>query len=229
MTRFFDILFSLLAIIILAPVLLPVIIILRVTGEGEIFYFQNRVGRHGIDFKLLKFATMLKNSPSIGTGNITIKHDPRVLPFGRILRKSKINELPQLFNILLGQMSFVGPRPLTRDNFDYYPSHVKAAIGEMRPGLTGIGSIFFRDEESILDGLDNPRSFYRLHITPYKADLEIWYRENKNIFLYFKIIFVTALVVVRTQISLHTWFPAIPMPGQELSNRLVKIDDCANP
>ena len=104
MTRITDLFLSLIAILILLPVFLPVILILRVTGEGEIFYKQLRIGHNNQTFYVLKFATMLKNSPNLGTGTITVKDDARVLPFGKLLRKTKINELPQLFNIFLGEM-----------------------------------------------------------------------------------------------------------------------------
>ena len=107
MLRFFDILLSSIAFIVLVPILLPVCLLLRFTGEGEIFYAQPRVGLNGRGFKLLKFATMLKNSPQIGAGAITVTNDPRVLPVGRFLRKTKINELPQILNILRGDMSLV--------------------------------------------------------------------------------------------------------------------------
>src|SRR5688572_28356572 len=109
MQRFFDIIFSLIAISILSPLLLIIIIVLRFTGEGEIFYMQDRVGVGGKLFGVFKFATMLKNSPQMGTGFLTTKDDPRVLPLGRLLRKTKLNEFPQIFNILIGDMSFVGP------------------------------------------------------------------------------------------------------------------------
>ena len=99
------------ALVLLSPLLLPLMFILRVTGEGEIFFPQSRVGRGGKDFKLYKFATMLKDSPNMGTGTVTVKNDPRVLPMGGFLRKTKINELPQLINIFNGDMSVIGPRP----------------------------------------------------------------------------------------------------------------------
>ena len=108
MQRMLDIFFSGLAIFCLSPLLLPIACILRITGEGEVFFIQNRVGRKSDQFGLIKFATMLKDSPNIGTGEITINNDPRVLPLGKFLRKSKINELPQLWNILVGDMSVVG-------------------------------------------------------------------------------------------------------------------------
>jgi len=96
MIRFFDILFSSIALAALSPLFIVVMIILRFTGEGEVFFRQNRVGKDGKKFEVIKFATMLKDSPNIGTGTVTVKHDPRILPFGKILRRAKINELPQL-------------------------------------------------------------------------------------------------------------------------------------
>ena len=107
MIRFFDILFSGIALLILSPLLVPVSIILRLTGEGEVFFLQERIGKGGKKFKLFKFATMLKNSPNIGTGTVTMRNDPRVLPVGKLLRKTKINELPQLLNIFIGDMSVI--------------------------------------------------------------------------------------------------------------------------
>ena len=95
MERFFDILLSLIAVLVLSPLFLVVMVFLKLSGEGEIFYFQSRVGKNGIKFKLFKFATMLKNSENIGTGTITVSNDPRVLPFGKFLRRTKINELPR--------------------------------------------------------------------------------------------------------------------------------------
>ncbi len=175
MKRFFDIILSGMAILVFSPLLLPVIIILKLTGEHYIFYTQERVGKGGKPFGLLKFATMLKDSPNMGSGDITEKNDPRVLPFGRFLRKTKINEMPQLFNIFLGDMSIIGPRPLTFRNFSYYSEAVQETINSLSPGLSGIGSIVFRDEESILakSGMDYTE-FYKQKIAPYKGALECW-------------------------------------------------------
>ena len=121
--RIFDILISFLALIILIPLFIPIILILRLTGEGEIFYFQERVGLDNKTIKIYKFATMLKNSEQMGTGIYTAKNDPRILPFGNFLRKTKINELPQIINILNGDISLVGPRPLIRKTFELYKEH----------------------------------------------------------------------------------------------------------
>ncbi len=196
MQRVLDFLLSGLAILALSPILLPVAIVLKLTGEGEIFYIQNRVGKDGEHFGLYKFATMIKDSPNIGTGEVTIKDDPRVLPVGKFLRKSKINELPQLLNIFLGHMSVVGPRPMVPNTFSNYSAESQEILNSVRPGLTGIGSIIFRDEESFLDGLENPIDFYSNTIAPHKSDLEVWFVKNNSLYLYFKIIIVTAIVVL---------------------------------
>ena len=217
--RFFDIFFSFLAIIFLLPLFVPIVIVLRFTGEREIFYRQERVGQFGRHFDLLKFATMLKDSPTIGAGEITLKNDPRVLPFGRFLRKSKINELPQLFNILLGQISVVGPRPMVPNTFIKYSPEAQSELKKVRPGLTGIGSIIFRDEEKFLEGKSDPRKFYDDHIIPYKNKLELWFVNNNSISTYFKIIFVTAWVVLFPD-SKIAWkvFQKLPSPPDSLKS-----------
>lgn len=196
MQRVLDFIFSGLAILLLGPFLFPIVCILKATAEGEVFYIQTRIGKHGNPFGLLKFVTMLKNSPNIGSGEITINNDPRVLPFGKFLRKSKINELPQLWNILIGDMSIVGPRPMVPNTYANYPSEAQEILNTVRPGLTGIGSIIFRDEERLLDGRDDPVDFYNKNITPYKAELEIWFVQNNSLWLYIKAILVTAWVVI---------------------------------
>ena len=197
MKRFFDVLLSGFAILILSPLLIPVVIILKLTGEHYVFYTQERIGKGGKTFPLLKFATMLKNSPNIGTGDITTQRDPRVLPFGRILRKTKINELPQLFNIFLGDMSIIGPRPLTPRNYNYYSDEHKQAIEQLTPGLSGIGSVIFRDEETLLanSGMDYTEA-YKTLVTPYKGALEVWYLHHRSCFTDGLIIFLTAWVIV---------------------------------
>ena len=118
--RLFDILFSVLALIVLSPLFLPIVALLKLTGEGEIFYLQERVGKNKVIFRLFKFATMLKDSPNIGTGFVTMKNDTRVLPLGKKKRKTKINELPQLINILFGDMSVIGPRPQSKRCFEAF-------------------------------------------------------------------------------------------------------------
>ena len=153
MERFFDILFSSFALLALSPLLIPIVIILKFSGEGEVFFLQDRIGKHGDSFRLFKFATMLKDSPNLGTGTVTMRDDPRVLPVGKFLRKTKINELPQLINILFGDMSVIGPRPLTMQTFETYSEPTQVLIKQVKPGLSGVGSIIFRKEEDIMHGL----------------------------------------------------------------------------
>ncbi|MDH3648130.1 MAG: sugar transferase, partial [Saprospiraceae bacterium] len=134
-------------IILLAPFFLPIAVVLLLTGEHYIFYLQERVGYKNKSFKIWKFATMLKDSPKMQGGLITSKNDYRLTPIGGFLRKTKINELPQLINILKGEMSFVGPRPVMPKSFSQYPKEVQHEIYQVLPGITGLGSIVFRDEE----------------------------------------------------------------------------------
>ncbi len=147
--RLLDIIISLFLLIILLPVFIPIIIILRLSAEGEVFYFQERYGIYNSRFQIWKFATMLKNSMNIGTGSITLQNDPRVTKIGSFLRKTKINELPQIINILKGDISLVGPRPLVTKTFSAYNEDVQSKIYNVKPGLTGIGSIIFRNIHQI--------------------------------------------------------------------------------
>lgn len=196
MTRFFDILFSFIAIVILFPFMIPIMIGLKCTGEHDIFYGQVRIGKNKKPFKVLKFATMLRNSPNLQGGLITAEHDPRILPMGNFLRKTKINELPQLINILIGQMSVVGYRPFTPSHFELYSKEVQNKISTVTPGLSGIGSIAFRDEEDILHTVTDSHDFHDHVITPYKGQLECWYVDHRSLGNYFKVIFYTVIVVV---------------------------------
>ncbi|AEF85240.1 sugar transferase [Treponema primitia ZAS-2] len=217
MIRFFDILFSGIAIIILLPFMIPIVIGLKLTGEHYIFYEQIRVGRHSKDFRLLKFATMLKNSPNLPGGLYTNVNDPRMLPMGKFLRKTKINELPQLINIFLGQMSIVGYRPTVREHYNAYPEYAKQKLYYSKPGLTGMGSIIFRNEEEILQKFEDKKNFHQNVIIPYKALLESWYIDKRNLVNYFKIIIITVIVVLKsTNDSWKKSFRDIPSPPPEL-------------
>ena len=195
--RLLDVFLSTLAILILSPLLLPIVLGLLLTGEHYIFYFQERIGYKNKRFNIYKFATMLKDSPNIGTGLHTTSKDPRILPMGGFLRKTKINELPQLFNIFLGTMSIVGPRPLVDKTFEPYSEMVKKNIYNVKPGLSGIGSIVFRDEELLLSKSKIPiDEFYKTHISPYKGDLELWYQKNLSFYTDLVIVFLTIWVII---------------------------------
>jgi len=218
MTRIFDILLSIIALVILVPLLLPVMLILKFTGENKVFYLQERVGLNGNFFGIWKFATMLENSPNMQNAYITTHKDPRVLPFGRFLRKSKINELPQLVNILKGDISIVGPRPQVKVHLDLYPKDKLDDILSVKPGLTGIASLFFRDEETIISNSNiKPEEFYKAYIAPYKAELELWYKERQNLYTYFMLIALTAWSVVFSGSKLYREvFKDLPKPPKEL-------------
>ena len=195
--RFCDVLVSLLVIIVLSPLLIPIIIGLKLTGEGYIFYYQKRIGYRNKYFNIIKFATMLKNSPNIGTGLITLRNDPRVTPMGGFLRKTKINELPQVFNVLLGDMSIVGPRPLVDKTFNAYPEDIRYKVYNCKPGITGIGSVVFRDEEELMSRTTMPPAeFYDKQIAPYKGELELWYQQKQSFWVDLMIIFLTVWVVI---------------------------------
>lgn len=221
MVRFFDIFFSGLALLVLSPLLVTIVLILKFSGEGEIFFLQERIGKDGQVFKLFKFATMLKDSPNIGTGTVTMKGDPRVLPVGKFLRKTKINELPQLLNIFFGDMSVIGPRPLTAQTFSSYSAETQEIVNKVRPGLSGIGSIIFRGEEEIMHGKSASIDFYNNIIAPYKGSLEEWFVSNKNIYIYFLAIFITVWTVIFPGTKI-VWrvFKNLPEPPAELKKAL---------
>lgn len=193
-------------------------ILLRFTGEGEVFYLQSRVGFKGKIFKVFKFATMKKDSPNIGSGTLTMKNDDRILPIGIFLRKYKINEIPQLINIVLGQMSIVGPRPLVKSGEMNYSSSQAALIRSVRPGLTGIGSLLLRDEESLYGHRTDASEFYKNKISPYKAELEIWYVKNQSLLLDISIIFLTLFAILFPRLRVEDLFSSIPKPPKDLKN-----------
>ena len=214
MPRIVDVLLSLLSLLVLLPLFIPIVVILLLTGEHKVFYLQTRVGYKNKDFKIIKFATMLSNSANMGSGSLTLKNDPRVLPFGSFLRKTKINELPQILNIIIGDLSIVGPRPQMQVDFEKYSDDVQGKIYNVRPGLTGIGSIVFRDEESLISLAaenENPHEFYKRIIAPYKGELEIWYQSHRSLLLDFQLIFMTAWAIVFPETRLYEkWFNDLP-------------------
>lgn len=212
MKRSLDLFLSIISLIFLLPIFVITIPILLLTGEHKVFYLQERVGYRNTRFKIIKFATMVSNSPNIGTGSLTLKNDPRVLPFGRILRKTKINELPQIFNVIVGDMSLVGPRPQMEVDFCKYSDEVQSKIYNVKPGITGIASIIFRDEESILtnSGYSDPHEFYKNVISPYKGEIELWYQNNYSLKLDLKIIIVTILIVLFPNLNYTKFFSKLP-------------------
>ena len=219
MKRALDIVVSLLVLFLFLPFGLIIVIVLRCTGERYVFYVQQRVGKHEQTFGLIKFASMLRDSPNMATGTVTVERDPRVLPFGRFLRKTKLNEIPQLLNVLKGDISLVGPRPLTPQTFAYYDREVQEQIAQMTPGLTGVGSIILRDEEGIVARLGmEALKCHKEYIAPYKGQLEMWYREHRSLLLDVKLFFLTALVVLApgNRLAAKTFKDLPPAPFKDL-------------
>lgn len=213
--RFFDIILSTLVTLVLAPLLVPIMVGLRFTAEGEVWYKQKRIGFNNKPFLIWKFATMLKNSSKMAGGIITTKKDSRITPMGGFLRKSKINELPQLINIFKGDMSFVGPRPLMPISFETYTKDVQDVIYNVKPGLTGIGSIFFRDEEQLMTEVkekgEDTWAFYSDKIYPFKGKLELWYQQNRSFTVDLKLILITIWVVLFPESTIICkWFKDLP-------------------
>lgn len=214
--RVFDIVFSLTGLAILLPLFLIIALLLRFTGEGYVFYRQTRVGYRNQTFRIWKFATMLKDSPNMAGGLITTKRDPRLTPLGGFLRTTKINELPQLINILVGEMSFVGPRPVMKASFDAYPDEVREVIYNVKPGLTGVGSVVFRDEETMITRVKESGgdtwTFYKEQIYPYKGKLEHWYQQNQSFKTDFFILFLTFWYIVSPGSKMvNKVFPDLPV------------------
>ena len=193
--RAFDLISSLIGLLVISPIFLIIMLILKLTGESEIFYLQERIGLNNKSFYIYKFATMLKNSPNLGNKTVTVRNDPRITKAGKILRITKMNELPQILNVIKGDMALVGPRPLLDTSVKKYSLDVQEVIYKNRPGITGIGSLIFRDEELLVStykelGKD-PMEYYKTYIYPYKGALEKWYYYNCSLTVDFKILFLT--------------------------------------
>ncbi|MBN8811819.1 MULTISPECIES: sugar transferase [unclassified Sphingomonas] len=220
-TRALDIGFAVFALVLASPIFLTVVPLLRFTGEGAVFYRQIRIGRGGKPFGLLKFATMVKNAASIGSGELTLPNDTRVLPVGRFLRKTKLNELPQLINILTGDLSLIGPRPQTPHYFDAFLPEQRACVASVRPGLSGAGSVIFRDEETIFTKVPDPVAFDHDVIMPYKGEIECWFVAHRSTALYFELILATVGVVLLPRAGFHRRLLArVPQPPATLAGLL---------
>ncbi len=195
MIRFFDILFSLLGIIVLFPFLFIISIIILLSSPGGVFYKQTRVGKGNKDFKLLKFRSMRTNSDKQGL--LTVGgNDSRITKVGLFIRKYKIDELPQLLNVLLGQMSLVGPRPEVRKYVDLYSLEQKAVL-DVKPGITDYASIEYSLENELLAKSSKPEETYINEIMPAKIILNMKYIQNYSAKEYFKIIFLTLSKIIK--------------------------------
>ena len=189
MKRLFDILFSFLGIIFVSPILLVTAIGIKLDSQGPIFYRQTRVGRFNHDFQILKFRSMYVDSDKHGL--ITIGgRDPRVTPIGYYIRRFKIDELPQLWNVFIGDMSFVGPRPEVRQYVNLYSAE-QLHVLDVRPGITDAASIKYRNENELLQSADNPEQYYISTILPDKLQINLDYVRNHNLLKDFCLIFQT--------------------------------------
>lgn len=219
--RLFDIVVSVFLLLVFSPLFLVLILLLSLTGEKKVFYLQERVGYKNRRFKIWKFATMLQNSPNMGTGDITVKNDPRLIPMGKFLRKTKLNEIPQLINVLVGSMSLVGPRPLMVKGFARYSADIQSKIYNVKPGITGIGSVIFRDEESIVSRASNYNETYN-KINAFKGELEFWYQKNISFKTDASIMFLTVWVLLFHDSNLPNKFFS-SLPKLDKDNFLQKI------
>lgn len=194
--RIFDVLLSFVLILLLSPLFFLILFGLLVSGN-DLLYFQNRVGKEGKVFRVIKFSTMLRNSLDLPGGSITVRNDPRITRFGFLLRITKLNELPQLLNVFTGSMSFVGPRPYMKDGFYSFSESAQKVLIQQRPGITGISSVVFRDEEYFVthSGM-NPLFFYKNYIFPFKSELELWYYHNRSIYVDLMILALTGYKIV---------------------------------
>lgn len=196
MKRLFDIFFSLIGIVLLLPFFIIISILILLDSKGGIIYKQERVGKGDVAFKVLKFRTMRPNSFSKGALTVGSR-DPRITNVGYYLRKYKLDELPQLFNVLFGEMSFVGPRPEVKKYTDLYTPEQKKVLS-VRPGITDYASIKFRNENDLLASSDDPERLYIEKIMPEKLRLNLKYINDNSIFKDVKIIFDTFYVIIKS-------------------------------
>lgn len=210
--RLFDIFFALLGIAITGPFILISLVVILLSGESKPLFVQLRVGKNRQLFRFYKLRTM-KRTQSQNTGPITFHGDDRITKVGLFLRWSKLDEFPQFFNVLNGDLSFVGPRPLMPETFYAYDKSTQKRIAKVKPGITGVGSVVFRNEALLLKqaGENKQKEFYLNKILPYKGELEEWYVNHRSFWVDFKLLFLSAVVVVHSRMKgLHNYFNNLP-------------------
>lgn len=195
MKRIFDIILSLFGIVLLLPFYIIIAVLISSDSKGGVIYRQERTGRYGKTFKVLKFRTMRPDS--FNKGALTVgSRDPRITNIGYYLRKYKLDELPQLFNVLFGDMSFVGPRPEVKKYTDLYTEKQRQVLN-VRPGITDYASIKFRNENDLLSEAEDPEKLYIEKIMPEKLNLNLKYINDNNVFKDIKIIFDTFYAIIK--------------------------------
>lgn len=194
--RLFDIICSFFGLVILSPIVLVVIIIIKISSPGPVFYVAQRVGKNGKPFKMYKFRTMVVNADKIG-GPSTASDDPRLTKIGLFLKKYQLDEIPQLFNVLIGDMSLVGPRPEVKLYVDMMTGEEKNVILSVRPGLSDYASLWNFHEGDVLKGSEDPEKTYMEKIRPEKIRLQIKYVKERSFWVDIKIIFATIAKIFR--------------------------------
>jgi len=192
--RAFDLVVSACALVLLSPVMVLVGLGVRLDSPGPALFRHRRVGRHGREFNVLKFRTMV-HRPDSGGPQVTKATDARITRVGAFLRRTKLDELPQLFNVLAGDMSLVGPRPEVARYVAMYPDPVRREVLALLPGITDLASIEFRDEQELLAAVADPEATYIHEILPRKLDLYVQYARQQSLWLDLKIIFLTISAV----------------------------------
>jgi lipopolysaccharide/colanic/teichoic acid biosynthesis glycosyltransferase len=194
--RSFDLFFSVLGLIILAPVLVMIAIWIALDSKGPVFFKQKRVGQYGKEIVVFKFRSMVTDAESKGL-KITVSRDPRITDSGHFIRKYKIDELAQLINVINGTMSLVGPRPEVQEYIDVYPQDIKEKVLSVKPGITDFASIEFKDENSLLEGATDPHQTYINEILPIKQKYYLQYVDQQSIWLDIKLIFQTIVAIIK--------------------------------
>jgi lipopolysaccharide/colanic/teichoic acid biosynthesis glycosyltransferase len=193
--RCFDLWWTVLGLVLLCPLFLLIALVIWLDDRGPVFYRQVRVGRNGMPFRIWKFRTMTVNADRIGAA-LTVGRDPRITRIGHWLRASKLDELPQLFNVLTGEMSLVGPRPEVPDYVAHYTTEQQPVL-VLIPGITDPASITYRDESEVLGAAEDPQRLYLQEIMPAKIRLNLDYAERANVFTDFTVILHTFARIVR--------------------------------
>lgn len=194
MIRILDVFFSITGLVLLSPVLFIISVIILIESKGGIFYMQERIGKNGIPFKLFKFRSMAAGSDSKGLLTVGM-NDARITKSGQFIRKYKMDELPQLINVLKGEMSLVGPRPEVKKYVDLY-TETQRKVLSVKPGMTDLASIEFSHENELLEKQSNPEEYYIQEIMPKKIELNMMFIENPNLINYFKLILKTGLKII---------------------------------
>lgn len=221
--RGLDVAGSLLGLVLLSPVFLLVAVAIKLDSCGPIFFRQQRVGRNGRPFRIFKFRSMTIDAPSRGSA-LTVRADKRITRVGQILRSTKLDELPQLINVLVGDMALVGPRPEVPQFMDFYSPEQRAIIVSVRPGITDFAAILFHDESALLDEADDPIKVYRNQIMPIKFRYYHRYRQELGTLTDLRIILATMLVLVSGRVprwlGIESELPVAPaLHGREAISR----------